>query len=133
MIFVDTAFVVAWISPNDALHVRAVELLNEIRSEQWLTTDCVLLEIGNSLARIHRAEAIRVIDNFLSDEKIEVVGLDANLFNRAFELFRTRDDKSWGLIDCVSFVVMKEHEVTDALTNDRHFQQAGFKALMRDT
>ena len=133
MIFVDTAFVVAWISPNDALHIRAVELLNKIRSEQWLTTDCVLLEIGNSLARIHRAEAIRVIENFLSDEKIEVVGLDANLFSRAFELFRTRNDKSWGLIDCVSFVVMKEHEVTDALTNDRHFQQAGFKALMRDT
>lgn len=133
MIFVDTAFVVAWISPNDALHIRAVELLNKIRREQWLTTDCVLLEIGNSLARIHRAEAISVIENFLSDEKIEVVGLDANLFNRAFELFRTRDDKSWGLIDCVSFVVMKEHEVTDALTNDRHFQQAGFKALMRDT
>ena len=133
MIFVDTAFVVAWISPNDALHIRAVELLNKIRREQWLTTDCVLLEIGNSLARIHRAEAIRVIENFLSDEKIEVVGLDANLFSRAFELFRTRNDKSWGLIDCVSFVVMKEHEVTDALTNDRHFQQAGFKALMRDT
>ena len=132
MIFVDTSFVVAWINPADALHKRAIDLLIDFQSEPWLTTDCVLLEIGNSLARRHRAEAVNTIENFLSDETIEVVGLDANLFNRAFELFRGRRDKTWGLIDCVSFLVMKDNDITDALTNDRHFQQSGFKALMRD-
>lgn len=132
MIFVDTSVVVAWINPADALHKRAIEFLIDFQSEPWLTTDCVLLEIGNSLARRHRAEAVNTIENFLSDETIEVVGLDANLFNRAFDLFRGRKDKTWGLIDCVSFIVMKDHNVTNALTSDRHFQQTGFKALLRN-
>jgi predicted nucleic acid-binding protein len=131
MIFVDTAFVVAWISPNDALHTRAVELLTEFRDSPWLTTDCVLLEIGNSLARGYRVEAVETIENFLSDETIRVVELHPDLFYRAFDLFRERKDKSWGLIDCISFVVMKEHAVEEALTNDQHFEQAGYKALMR--
>jgi predicted nucleic acid-binding protein len=67
----------------------------------------------------------------LSDETIRVVELHPDLFYRAFDLFRERKDKSWGLIDCISFVVMKEHAVEEALTNDQHFEQAGYKALMR--
>lgn len=50
---------------------------------------------------------------------------------QAFDLFRDRSDKDWGLVDCVSFVVMTERGMTDALTTDPHFQQAGFRALLR--
>ncbi len=132
MIFIDTAFVVAWINRSDALHTKAIELIRVYRSQPWLTTDCILLEIGNSLARNHRSEAVSTIENFLSDETITIIELNANLFKRAFDLFRDRDDKTWGLIDCVSFIVMNDYSVNDALTNDKHFQQAGFKALMRD-
>jgi len=51
---------------------------------------------------------------------------------RAFKLYRDRMDKEWGLVDCVSFVVMSDREITDALTTDIHFQQAGFRALLRE-
>ncbi len=132
MTFVDTAFVIAWVNENDALHAKAIQLLNDYKDAPWLTTDCILLEIGNSLARNFRDEAVETINNFLQSEEIEVITLNQNLFNRAFALYQTYRDKTWGLIDCVSFIVMRENNLTDALTNDKHFQQAGFNALMRD-
>jgi hypothetical protein len=45
-------------------------------------------------------------------------------------LFRQRADKAWGLTDCISFVVMREREIPEALTADEHFEQAGFVALL---
>lgn len=131
MIFVDTSFIIAWLNTRDQLHHKALEMRDKYLSEDWLTTDCVLLEVGNAFSRHYRAKAIEAIENILTDEKAIVVGLDADLFNRAFEMFKQGDDKTWGLIDCVSFVVMKDRDCTLALTNDQHFNQAGFKALMR--
>jgi len=61
-----------------------------------------------------------------------VISLNQDLFNRAFTLYQTHKDKTWGLVDCVSFIVMRENDITDALTNDKHFQQAGFNLLMRN-
>lgn len=132
MKFVDTAFVIAWVNADDALHLKAIELLNAHKDSPWLTTDCVLLEIGNSLARNFRPKAVETIENFLTADEVTIIELNTNLFSQAFKLYRTYDDKTWGLIDCVSFVVMKEYAITDALTNDRHFRQAGFNALMRE-
>lgn len=131
MIFVDTSFVIAWISPHDHLHEQALSLVEEFKHLPWLTTDCILLEIGNSLARNYKDRAIAVIDNFLSDENVRVVGLDADLFHRSFDLFRLREDKKWGLVDCVSFTVMDDHACSMAFTHDKHFIQAGFDALIR--
>ena len=99
MIFVDTALLIAWISPNDALHSKAIELLDIYGREEWLTTDCVLVEIGNSLAGNYREKAIDAIENILSDETTTLVGLEPDLFRRAFELFKARNDKAWGLVD----------------------------------
>ena len=97
-----------------------------------LVTDAVLLEIGNSLSRNYKERAIEIFEEFFISEEIEIVRLDETLFNQAFELYKSHADKTWGLIDCISFVVMKERNITDALTSDKHFVQAGFRALMLD-
>ena len=52
------------------------------------------------------------------------------LYEQAIELYRQRQDKEWGITDCISFTVMEEHTLTKALTTDDHFQQAGFSALL---
>ncbi len=57
--------------------------------------------------------------------------LTPQLFEQAFNLYKTHEDKAWGLVDCISFVVMKQTGMTQALTFDQHFVQAGFQALMR--
>jgi len=106
----------------------------ELRSRKTkvTTTTGVLLEIGNSLAKPHvRPYAGQAIESLLRDPSVEVVQLNNELFARALELYQRRSDKEWGLVDCVSFVVMSDRGLTEALTSDEHFEQAGFIALLR--
>ena len=101
------------------------------RRIKMITTRAVLLEFGNSLANPQlRIRAIRTLESFEHDPHIEIVPLSEELFGEAFDLFRHRMDKAWGLTDCISFVVMREREISEALTADEHFEQAGFVALL---
>jgi len=129
-IFVDTLFVIALVNSRDQYHAKATELALKYESVPLLVTDAVLLEIGNGLARGFKDEATEVINSFFLSEEVEVVHLTPELFKRGFDLYQKYKDKDWGLIDSISFVVMGERGVTDALTFDRHFEQAGFNAMM---
>jgi uncharacterized protein len=130
--FLDTLFVIALINHRDQYHERAAKLATRYEGEQFLTTDAVLLEIGNALAKKYRQEAVEVITHLITSEDVEVVRLTPTLFDESFALYKSHQDKEWGLIDCVSFVVMRQNDIQDALTFDKHFVQAGFRALMRD-
>jgi predicted nucleic acid-binding protein len=132
-VFVDTSFVVALVNEKDQHHARASELADRFDGQPLIITDAVLLEVGNALARNFKEQAAEVIADFLTSDEVEVVNMDADLFRRAFELYQTHKDKAWGLTDCTSFIVMREHGVIDALTYDNDFRQAGFNPLMRDS
>jgi predicted nucleic acid-binding protein len=129
-IFIDTLFVVALINPRDQHHAKAIKLAAKYENHLFLVTDAVLLEIGNGLARNYKQEAIEVIEGFFDSEEVEIVRLTPELFEQAFDLYKKYKDKDWGLIDCISFIVMTEAGVNQALTFDQHFEQAGFEALM---
>jgi predicted nucleic acid-binding protein len=131
-VFVDTLFVVALINQRDEYHAKASELADLYEKQPLLTTDVVLLEIGNALARNFKRQAIEVIDDLLGSSEVEIVRLNPQLFDRAYALYKQYQDKEWGLLDCVSFVVMRDAGVNNALTFDQHFAQAGFQALMRE-
>lgn len=128
--FVDTSFVVALVNRNDQHHNRAAELSAVFEDRPLVTTDAVLLEVGNALAKRFKAQAVGIIGHFLTSGEVRVVHLDAALFGKAYSLDESYADKEWGMVDCVSFVVMREAGVTDALTSDKHFGQAGFNVLM---
>ncbi|GAB4581807.1 MAG: type II toxin-antitoxin system VapC family toxin [Anaerolineales bacterium] len=132
-IFIDTAFVLALINARDKYHAQAIQLAEQYEAHPLIVTDAVLLEIGNALARSHKPQAVEVIERFLAAEEVEVVHLSPTLFRKAFSMYRKYQDKEWGLVDCVSFVVMHEFEIRQALTFDQHFTQAGFGALMQVT
>jgi predicted nucleic acid-binding protein len=132
-LFLDASYAIALAANSDQLHSRAVELADEIghRSTRLITTRVVLVEIGNALSKLrYRAAAVQLPSSVESDPTIEVVPFTEDLYSQALELFRNRPDKEWGLTDCVSFVVMQAHSLTDALTYDEHFEQAGFRALL---
>jgi predicted nucleic acid-binding protein len=129
--FIDTSFAVALGNNKDSHHAKAVELSFLLGRASLITTDCILFEIGNSLARGFRQHAIDTISSFVSSDEVEVVRVDEELFNRALDLYSSHSDKTWGLVDCVSFVVMRDRGIEKALTTGRHFQQAGFEALLR--
>ncbi|MCL4708412.1 hypothetical protein KJ068_24905 [bacterium] len=66
-----------------------------------------------------------------NDDDVEILSVDSELFSKAFKSYSSRIDKEWGVTDCISFVVMKDRKLKDALTSDHHFEQAGFQALLR--
>ena len=131
-VFVDTLFVVALVNRRDQYYQQASELADQLAGQALLITDTVLLEIGNALARNYKAEAAAIIDNFLTSDEVEIVHLTPALFNEGLTIYRQYQDKAWELIDCISFAVMHQHHLTEALTFDQHFVQAGFQALMRE-
>jgi predicted nucleic acid-binding protein len=129
--FIDTLFIVALLTPNDKYHSRADAIADSYINGPLVTTDAVLLEIGNGLARQRKAEAVEIISRFRRADNVEVVPMTPALFDKGFALYRGHADKQWGLVDCISFMEMRERGMTDALTFDQHFTQAGFSALMR--
>lgn len=134
-VFLDTSFAIALSSITDQNHERAVRLANQIETNKTrlVTTQAILLEIGNSLSKQkYRAAAIQLLESIEADLNVEVVLLTNSLYRLAFSLFKQRDDKEWGLVDCISFIVMQDRGIADALTTDTHFQQAGFRALLKD-
>lgn len=97
------------------------------------TTEAVLVEVGNALSVYNRKAAADFIEQVYSTPNMRVVSVDTELLRRANSLYRERPDKSWGLTDCVSFVVMADQHLTDAVTADEHFRQAGFRTLLLET
>lgn len=131
MKFADTNFILALLNPNDQWHLKATAVSRGL-NERIVTTTWVLMELGDALsAGRHRPQFLRFIEKLATQPDWEVVPATAGLFDRAVELFRARPDKDWTLTDCSSFVVMNERNIADALTNDHHFEQAGFNALLK--
>jgi predicted nucleic acid-binding protein len=133
-LFLDTVFVVALAVATDQYHAGAKRLAQIVRTagSRLVTTRAVLLEVGNALGkRQFRSAAVRLLSTFEADPNVTIVPLSDELYASALDLYRRRPDKDWGLIDCASFVVMRERGLTEALTADEHFEQAGFAALLR--
>jgi hypothetical protein len=130
-LFLDTAFVQALLNRRDQYHAQARALLPRLRSarEIWVT-EAVLVEIGNALSSVDRHAAVRFIEECYKTANIHVVSVDTWLLMRALRLYRDRPDKGWGLTDCISFVIMQDQSLTEAMTTDEHFRQAGFQILM---
>ncbi|MGH2584369.1 MAG: type II toxin-antitoxin system VapC family toxin [Dehalococcoidia bacterium] len=130
--FIDTSYWIALTDTGDQYHARAQSLAARIEPP-FVTTDVVLLEVGNALSAMRWREiGVALLADIRASQDVEIVHLDPELFARAVELYSTRPDKEWGLIDCVSFIVMQDRGITEALAADQHFIQAGFRALLRE-
>lgn len=129
-VFADTAFYVAAVNPRDELHAAATALLTTFAGK-IVTTEFVLVEVANFFCKAgSRTVFVDLLADLRSGEETEIVPASAELFARAVEFFSMRPDKDWSLTDCTSFVTMTELKLTDALTGDHHFKQAGFRVLM---
>jgi hypothetical protein len=133
-VFLDTSFAIALTVPTDRFHEAALRLARELRSSRsvLVTSHAVLAEIGDSFSRPpYRVAATQLLRALQRDPGVLVLPVDSDLFARGHQLFIDRPDKTWGLTDCISFALMEERGIRDALTADRHFEQAGFVALLR--
>jgi predicted nucleic acid-binding protein len=129
--FADTSYYLALINAEDELHARAKEITPDVGGT-LVTTAWVLTELVDALSRPpNRAMAVEFVRDWYGDPRVTVVPPSQELFDAGLDLFARREDKEWSLTDCISFVVMREQGITEALTGDRHFEQAGFNILLK--
>ena len=129
-VFADTSFYIALVSPCDVHHPDALAYMRNHRG-RVMTTDYVLIEVGNWLSRTDdRPSFIALMRQLETDPDLTVVPGSRDLFEQGYELYKARPDKAWFLTDCISFVVMEQMGLSEALTADRHFGQAGFTVLL---
>jgi predicted nucleic acid-binding protein len=129
--FADTFALIAWLNPRDAAHPVVTAYLDAFTG-RLLTTEWVLLELADALsAPGARSTAVAFLKAVRADPLFEVVGYDPAVYQAGFDLFANRPDKAWSLTDCISFVVMTERKLSEALTADHHFEQAGFRAVFK--
>lgn len=130
-IFADTFYFLALLNAADEAHAAAIEFAADA-SKRLVTTAWVLTELADGLAettgRIIFPEFLRTMEN---DAQCELIKASDDLWRAGIDLYQRRPDKGWSLTDCISFVVMERLKITDALTADHHFEQAGFNALLK--
>jgi uncharacterized protein len=130
-VFAGTFHFLALLNSSDAAHVRAIEA-SCVAGREFVTTEFVLLELADALAHPRdRVEFFVVRDAIINDASFHIVPASTELLARGIQFYRERPDKEWPLTDCISFVVMAEKGLSEALTGDRHFEQAGFKPLLK--
>ena len=132
-VLLDTSFIVALENRDDPCHARAKRLDRELMRDAAVVLAHwgILLEIGDGYARLARREkGTQLLDRISGEDGYQVVPLSQELIQQAMTLYRARSDKEWGLTDCLSFVLMEREGITQALSADVHFRQAGFEAML---
>jgi len=131
IIFADTFYYIAFLSPSDEAHELAVAFTQGYDGKM-VTTEWVLTEVADGLASpVTRNACAAFIDGMRRDSDINIVPATSMFFSEGLLLYRNRKDQDWSLTDCISFVVMEREGLTEALTGDHHFEQAGYRALLR--
>lgn len=129
--FADSFFFFAWWNRRDHAHGRVGEFLAGFFGH-LVTTRWVLMEVADGLASTPARRQIRTLFADLeSDPLVSIVESSDRLYQRGLSLYDSRPDKEWSLTDCISFAAMREEGLSEALSGDRHFEQAGFVALLK--
>ena len=131
IVFADTFYWIALTLPGDAAYARAHQITDDI-----LTTEEILSEyltFFSAAPEYLRREVTANVEAMLSDPGVRVIPQSHDSFMAGFELYRSRPDKGYSMVDCISMQTMRREGLTEALTNDRHFEQEGFRALFRDS
>ena len=128
-VFADTFYWIALTLPGDAAYARAEQVTDDI-----VTTEEVLTEYLNFFCaspEYLRREVVSNVEAILHDPTVRVLPQRHESFVAGFELYRARPDKGYSLVDCISMQTMRREGTSDVLTDDRHFEQEGFRALFR--
>jgi hypothetical protein len=130
-VFADTSYYMALFNEDDVAHEEAL-YFSRGAALPVVLTDFIILELANALSRRHsRRRVVALVSYLRSNPACRIFPVSKVLFEAGFSLYADRPDKDWSLTDCISFVVMNRLRLTEALTADRHFEQAGFKVLLK--
>ena len=132
--FADASYWIALVTPDDEFHEQAAEYSVLLSDEQLVTTQLVLNELLNprsGTSRQRRRAAIALVDAIMQNPRVAIEPQTAAQFHNALARLRNRPDREWSITDCASFLVMERDGIREALTSDRHFEQAGFAVMLK--
>jgi predicted nucleic acid-binding protein len=116
---------------RDRQHAAAVQALYADR-QPLVTTAWVLTELADGLCSARsRGLFVALEQRLREDVRVTIIPADGHLYEAGLDLYRQRPDQDWSPSDCISFVVMRNRGIVEALTGDHHFEQAGFIALLK--
>ena len=135
-IFVDTGGWGHLLDRRELYHALAASIYQLVRRQRrkLITTNYVIAELValmTSPLHFPRPVGIKFIDDLKASPQVEIVHIDAERDEQAWQLLKRREDKAWSLVDCSSFIVMQDLGISEALAADRHFEQAGFVCLLK--
>jgi predicted nucleic acid-binding protein len=129
-VFADTYYFLALLDSREKQHAAALSASRD-SALRIVTTEWVLMEFGDAYSDPKdRPDFVALYEALVNHSRVKVVPADTQLMQRGIRLFAGRADKSWSLTDCTSFIVMDDEGIREALTGDRHFEQAGYIALL---
>lgn len=134
-IFLDTSYLQALVDFGDDLNPLALTMITRLGRFRSVTSEMVLTELLNALCsrgEYLRKSAIRLTRRLRSDENTLIIPQTSEQFEQAFDFYQRRLDKGYSLTDCASMQMMRQLEINEILTFDRHFQQEGFRTLLRE-
>lgn len=133
IVFVDSLYWIALINPKDQWYSVTVEAKKRYGSAKFLTTEAVLIEVLNYFSTYgarFRFISSQVTRAILDDPDIEVLPINSSLFLSGLNLDEQRLDKGYSMVDCISMIAMKNRDISEVLTHDKHFSQEGFNILL---
>jgi predicted nucleic acid-binding protein len=132
IIFADSFYWIALLSPKDTWHSRVIEWSQSYPDVSLLITDGIIDEIFAHFSKqgdILRGKVIELYQNILDEPNIQLIAYNQELRQAGIELYQKRPDKGYSLADCISMAIMKKLNISEVLTNDKHFSQEGFTIL----
>lgn len=128
--FLDTSGLLCVLDRRETAHRDAVSLVAatfHATTHTGIVFELVPLAASRGLMR---RVVLDFIEGLHANPSVEILQVEEQDYRDALDLLRTRLDKSWSLCDAVSFELMRKLGLTDALTTDHHFEQAGFIRLL---
>lgn len=133
-IFVDTVAWLALANKRDKWHSKAKEIRQELINKNCIfwVSEYIIVEIANAFSKIDsRQSGVNLVESILKSSEMKLVWINQDLFDESWNLYKDRVDKEWSLTDCTSIAIMSGNRIGTAFTNDHHFEQAGFKILLK--
>lgn len=135
ILFADDGYWIALLDIDGVLHEAAQNISDSFRTVRILITEIILSEVASHFAAYgptHRLAVVALIEAIRQADDVEVIPQTSTQFETALAYYARHRDKDWSLVDCASFLLMADRGIREALAYDHHFQQAGFRPLLRD-
>lgn len=132
VVYADTSYWIALLYPLDHHHEHARAVTSELGDLTLVTSELVLVELLNFAAgrgEYLREKTAAFVQAAFDNTYLDVVPATHELLLAALRLYAQRLDKEWSIVDCASFTIMNRNDISEVLTGDRHFRQAGFQTL----